>query len=196
MGDQVGKELSDNGFESIKIGNLKENIQNSKIQNSEDLKRLFELSSLNKNISDRIEFTPTLARGLDYYTGLIFETFDKSKKVPVSVAGGGRYDNLCSTITNGKIKNIKAVGMSIGLERLMSLNKIDSVKKTTSAVYICTPPLKDNLEMLECAKLELAGRLRKEGIEVNFSFKEKAKMLTQFQIAESNGIENVVVLGF
>ena len=195
--EQVEKELSDNGFERIKIGNLKENILNSKIQNSEELKRFFELSSLNKSISDRIEFTPTLARGLDYYTGLIFETFDHSKKIPVSVAGGGRYDNLCSTITSGKVKNIKAVGMSIGVERLMALNKIKDLedKSGKNSVYIATVPIKEDLERLENAKIELTSRLRSRGVVVKTSFKSKLKLLNQFQIAESLNIDKVLVIG-
>merc|ERR1712178_386205 len=127
----------------------------------------------------------------------IFETFDHSQKIPVPVAGGGRYDNLCSTITSGKVKNIKAVGMSIGVERLMSLNKIKDLedKSGKNSVYISSVPIKEDLERLENAKMQLASRLRSRGVVVKTSFKSKLKLLNQFQIAESLNIDRILVIG-
>ena len=62
------------------------------------------------------KFDSTLARGLDYYTGAIFELKVDQEAVSLSVGGGGRYDNLIGMF--GK-KDIPAVGFSFGLERLI-----------------------------------------------------------------------------
>jgi len=212
--DKVQEELMNAEFGRVKVCNLRSNIEGLTLENSgsDELQKFFNLAANSGTIRDRIEFSPTLARGLDYYTGIIFEAFDHSKMnetrnssnsdmprtlQPVSIAGGGRYDNLSSTITNGKIKNIKSVGMSIGLERLASLNKFknEEISKFDNSVYIVTPPVKESLLLLETEKVKLASRLRAKGFEVTFSFKMKAKMLTQFQMAEGLGIENVVVIG-
>lgn len=87
--------------------------------------------------------------------------------------------------------------MSIGLERLASLNqfKNEEFDDFDKSVYIVTPPVKENLFSLETEKMKLASRLRAHGFEVTFSFKMKSKMLTQFQMAEGLGIGNVVVIG-
>lgn len=209
--DRVQEELVNADFGQTEVCNLKSNIESLTLESSgsNELQKLFNLAANSGSIRDRIEFSPTLARGLDYYTGIIFEAFDQPKTrnsannksttslQPVSIAGGGRYDNLSSTLTNGKIKTIKSVGMSIGLERLASLNqfKNEEFDDFDKSVYIVTPPVKENLLSLETEKMKLASRLRAHGFEVTFSFKMKSKMLTQFQMAEGLGIGNVVVIG-
>lgn len=70
--------------------------------------------------SDNIKFDPTLARGLNYYTGIIFEVIaENNHGNNTTFAAGGRYDNLVSTFN--KNKSLPIVGVSFGLERLMTL---------------------------------------------------------------------------
>lgn len=78
----------------------------------------------------QVSFDLSLARGLDYYTGVIYEAVLTGPAIPVagaeegvsvgSVAGGGRYDGLVGMFA-GKGKNVPCVGVSIGIERLFSL---------------------------------------------------------------------------
>jgi len=78
---------------------------------------------------DRISFDFSLARGLDYYTGLIYEAVltDPSNKVG-SIAGGGRYDGLVGMFSG---KQIPAVGVSIGIERVFAILE-EKLKKDAS----------------------------------------------------------------
>ena len=65
---------------------------------------------------DQYEFVPTLARGLDYYTGSIFEL--RLINEDLSVGGGGRYDNLLGTFSG---KQTPAVGFAFGIDRLLGV---------------------------------------------------------------------------
>jgi len=87
-----------------------------------------------------LAFTPTLVRGFDYYTGMVFEVFDTDKKNPRAMFGGGRYDNLVSAFTE---ESMPGCGFGMGdvtirdfLETHNLLPKIDS----TTDVYICVVP--------------------------------------------------------
>jgi histidyl-tRNA synthetase len=81
-----------------------------------DLEEIFKyLSELGVN-EDQYEFVPTLARGLDYYTGSIFEL--RLINEDLSIGGGGRYDNLIGTFTG---KQIPAVGFAFGIDRLLEV---------------------------------------------------------------------------
>lgn len=91
------------------------------------------------NCLDRLSFDFSLARGLDYYTGLIYEAVltDPSNKVG-SIAGGGRYDGLVGMFSG---KQIPSVGVSIGIERVFAILeerfKNDSaVRSTETQIYV------------------------------------------------------------
>ena len=81
-------------------------------------------------------FDPTIFRGLDYYTGPIFETYVEEPKIG-SITGGGRYDNLISLLGG---PDISAVGTTIGLDRIvdciMELNLLPNLPKTKTKVLI------------------------------------------------------------
>jgi histidyl-tRNA synthetase len=70
------------------------------------------------NISDHFSFDFSLARGLDYYTGLIYEAVLTDTDKVGSIAGGGRYDNLVGSLAG---RQIPAVGVSVGIERIFSI---------------------------------------------------------------------------
>lgn len=69
-------------------------------------------------LDDRICFDFSLARGLDYYTGLIYEAVLTDGDKVGSIAGGGRYDGLLSMYSN---KSVPAIGVSIGIERVFAI---------------------------------------------------------------------------
>lgn len=98
--------------------NLVEFIKNS--QPTEDLIKIFKiLSSSYKLVEDKdFFFDPTLARGLDYYTGAVFEMKLNGNPSDLSIGGGGRYDKLIGMFAG---KDIPAVGFSFGIDRLIDL---------------------------------------------------------------------------
>ncbi len=81
------------------------------------------LSSIQKTFSDLciIEIDNTLVRGLDYYTGLVFEASSSDLGAQDAFIGGGRYDNLANTLGG---KDMPAIGLAIGLERIISISSI------------------------------------------------------------------------
>lgn len=123
----VQKELIEKGLTSSQIAKLfsyiTKSIPDENLQNTIDI---FLRSGFDKS---QIKFNPTIVRGLDYYTGLIFETI--VPKVPIgSVASGGRYNNLIQSLGGPAIP---AVGVGIGFDRLVDcIQKLNLYPKTNS----------------------------------------------------------------
>ena len=80
-----------------------------------------------------IEIDHKLVRGLDYYTGFVFEAISPELGAQDAYLGGGRYDNLCSQLGG---KNLPAIGMAIGIERLASIANINEINKTLVSFII------------------------------------------------------------
>jgi histidyl-tRNA synthetase len=145
-----------------------------------------------KFISDtfhHLTIDPTLARGLNYYTGTIIEV--KAEKVQIgSIGGGGRYDDLTGLFG---VPNISGVGISFGVDRiydvLTELNLFPS--EISSGVKI----LFFNLGESEAAKaFELAQQLRNHNIACEV-YHEKTKLDKQFKYAEKKAIPFVAIIG-
>ncbi|KKT66329.1 MAG: Histidine-tRNA ligase [Candidatus Curtissbacteria bacterium GW2011_GWC1_44_33] len=107
---KVGKENTKKELLDF-VGNLKP---------TEDLRKIFEILQQTYSLTEGEDFffDPTLARGLDYYTGAIFELKPTGKPEELTIGGGGRYDNLIGMFAGRKIP---AVGFSFGLDRLIEL---------------------------------------------------------------------------
>ena len=135
---------------------------NKKSPDTEDLKEILEIFK-NYNFSN-YEFDPSIIRGLEYYTGPIFEVdlkFDvKNNKGQViqfgSIGGGGRYDNLVNNFGN---YDAPATGISIGLDRLVYalIQKKEFKIRQSKPVIICTFDKKATKEYIKLLKL-LRGR--------------------------------------
>ncbi len=134
------------------------------------------------------EFDPSLARGLDYYTGTVFEFVLKKNPEFGSIAGGGRYDKL---IGKSSGKDIPAVGCSIGLDRLFAaLQDLGAIAPQTAAEVIIF-----NLDKkLTSDYLNMATNLRNAGLDVEFYY-EPVKMDKQFKYAESKNMQVAVIYG-
>ena len=130
----------------------------------------------------------TLARGLDYYTGTIFEMRLPDAAQFGSIAGGGRYDNLIGTFAN---KKIPAVGGSIGIDRLIAaLEELELIKyDIISDVLVCN--LDENLTE---KYLQVAQELRAAGIKTDYYY-ESAKLDKQLKYADRKNINFAVIIG-
>lgn len=92
---------------------------------TQNLEQIFKILKEKYSLAEGRDFLfdPALARGLDYYTGAIFEAKLDQDSASLSVGAGGRYDNLVGMFTK---KNIPAVGFSFGLDRLLEITSLDS----------------------------------------------------------------------
>lgn len=131
----------------------------------------------------------SIARGLDYYTGTVYETFLNEYREIGSVCSGGRYDNLAEYYTD---KKLPGVGVSIGLTRLFyklnELQAIECAKKSISKVLI--------VSMVEDMgkALEIGTKLRAVGIEAE-NYLEDKKIKAKFKYADKLQIPYVIVIG-
>lgn len=171
--NNLKKELKQKGLSQDQIkkltsillvtGNNKEKLEKiSKKINKEGIK---ELKQVLKYFKNNVEFDPSLARGLSYYTGTIFEVVIKDKSLGCSIGGGGRYDNMIGSFT-GKEK-IPAVGISFGLEPLTTvLENLRKTKKTVTQVYIIPIKTLDK-------SLKIANKLRNDNINVDIDLNNR-----------------------
>ena len=131
----------------------------------------------------------TIARGLDYYTGTVYETFLNDYREVGSVCSGGRYDNLAEFYTD---KKMPGVGVSIGLTRLFyklsELNIIKEEQKSISKVLVVS--MTDNLDRA----LEVGEKLRNAGINTDV-YLENKKIKAKFKYADKLQIPYVAVIG-
>jgi len=132
---------------------------------------------------------PAITRGLDYYTGVVFETNLDAMPEIGSVCSGGRYDELASLYTT---KRLPGVGSSIGLDRLLAA--LDALGKMKGRQGYTEVLVLDVDETLSPAYHRIARALRDSGIAAEV-FPEKRKLAQQFSYAERKGIGLAVILG-
>lgn len=136
-----------------------------------------------------VELDLSLARGLNYYTGAIFEV--KANDVEIgSICGGGRYDNLTGIFG---LKDVSGVGVSFGADRIYDvMTQLELFPKQTDeyskALFI------NFGQKEECACVEIARKLRQKGISC-VVFPEKSKLDKQFKYADSHNIPYVIIIG-
>lgn len=165
------------------------------VRGLESMKLFFKYIKL-FGIEDLVSFDLSLARGLDYYTGIIYEAvlLDKGESVG-SVAGGGRYDNLVGMF-HPKNKTIPCVGISIGVERLFTVIETKlakekrKVRTTEIQVYVAAAQ-KDLVEHRMCVCKDLWNA----GVKAEHSYKKNPKLLAQLQHCEENEIPLAVIIG-
>ncbi len=112
--DQLAKELKDKGFSEADVFTLTNIDKTSMSPNTKLIFTILEKYNLKENRD--FFFDPTLARGLDYYTGSIFELKPDGNPASLSIGAGGRYDNLIGMFSG---RQIPAVGFSFGIDRLI-----------------------------------------------------------------------------
>ncbi len=131
----------------------------------------------------------SIARGLDYYTGTVYETFLNDYKELGSICSGGRYENLAEYYTD---KKLPGVGISIGLTRLFyKLNELSlmKVEKYSMADILIIPMLEDLSK-----PIEVASKLREKGINTEIYLNNK-KVKAKFKYADKLKIPYVIAIG-
>ena len=139
---------------------------------------------------DNFKLDMLIVRGLDYYTGTVFETVLDDFKDIGSVASGGRYDNLASSYSK---EVLPGVGASIGLTRLFwSLRELGLLKfqQKTPAEYLIVPFTENEVAVA----LDLANKMRIEGKKVEVLL-EEMNIKKAFKFADKRGVKYVVPIG-
>lgn len=145
-------------------------------------------------ITKDVVFDLSLARGLDYYTGVIFEAVLTKGDVG-SIAGGGRYDELVGMFSKSGQK-IPCVGGSIGVERVFTIleerakKQQQEIKQNPVEVFVAAV----GGDLLE-ERMRLTNTFWNAGIKAEFTAKRKVKALDQFSYCEKNIIPLMVILG-
>lgn len=181
-GDSKSQKLLDLILEPEKISELlKENPALKKIT-----KMLTNLSSRNIN---NVIFNPFLIRGFDYYTGFVFEVFDKNSSNSRSIFGGGRYDSLTTLFID---REISGVGFGLGDVTLYEFLKNHSLlpkMRSSIDVIVCRP---DGIFFNE--SLELAKNLRDKNIKTEIDISGR-KLKDQLRRASKKRVSFVVIMG-
>jgi histidyl-tRNA synthetase len=172
----------------LKAKNLEELPEIIKVsKNVQELKSV--INTLNSQNIKNCVFDPTLMRGFDYYTGIVFEVFDLNPINMRSLFGGGRYDNLVDLFG---VDSVPAVGFGMGdvtiQDYLETYNLIPKLK-TTTYITICTID-----ELVIPKALEFATIFRKNGLGVVIDYTDK-KVGQKIKNAERDGSVYVLCLG-
>ena len=139
--------------------------------------------------TENLKFDITLARGLDYYTGAIFEV--KANNVAMgSIGGGGRYNNLTEVFG---VKNIPGIGISFGLDRIyLVMEELGLFPENSESTVKYLFANYGETEAVEA--LKIIAKFRAKGVSAEL-YPESAKLKKQFTYAEKKGIPNLVFFG-
>lgn len=153
-----------------------------------EMTELFELLEQLGVSSDRAVFDLTLARGLDYYTGPVFEAKVTEPNIG-SVAGGGRYEGLIGSFGS---RPISATGVSLGLERIIEVvREHETLPIPTAVAQVFVPVVDRNLGVAA----RLTQELRSAGIKTDLSLLEGKSLGEQLKYAGRRGIGIAAILG-
>ncbi len=147
------------------------------------------ISALNKSGVNNVKFSPTLTRGFDYYTGIVFEIFDTNPDNKRSLFGGGRYDDLTSLFGGDKVP---AVGFGMGdvtMRDFLETHKLLPEIKSLTKLHVCTLDVK----FIAPAE-EIAMKLREKGLNVSVNLTDK-KVGDQIGWASKHHIPYIVCIG-
>ena len=167
------------------------------IENEKGKKALNEMSILIDylqilDVEKYCTFDLSLARGLDYYTGLIYETVLTDTNEVGSISGGGRFDNLIGMFSG---KQIPAVGVSIGIERIFNIlekhyKNDDTLRSTYTDVLVCAAG-----KNLTKERFKIVNELWDNGINAEILYNENPRMDKQLDYGLKNKIPFLIFIG-
>ena len=175
--------LNMNADELIKIENSNETLAEG-IQELETLKQY--ISEL--GLLEYVQFSPSLARGQEYYTGTVYEVYVKDGSITSSIGGGGRYDKMITDFIGNGMK-YPAVGVSFGLNVIYEIlkDRKEFSEKALTDIFII--PMGTEIQCLK-----IAQDLRNAGYKVEVEMKNK-KMKKALDYANNENIPYVLILG-
>ena len=200
--DEFNNMLKEIGLDDTKINCIKNffnyNLEelNIKFKDTTNLfikEGLIEINELNNyinklNMKNVCKFDICLARGQNYYTGNIFEVYEKNNIINCSIGGGGRYDNIIGNyISDGNI--YPTVGISFGLSAIYEILKERDLFKNKSNITIYIIPIETNV-----IALSLATKLRNMNLNVEIDMTNR-KLNKSISFANKENIPYVIVLG-
>lgn len=160
----------------------------------DELQLFFEYCDLYR-VTDKVSFDLSLARGLDYYTGIIFEAVLTAEESVGSVAAGGRYDHLVGMF-DAKGRDVPCVGLSVGVERIFTLLEAraerGAAKLRTSETEVFVASAQKQLVR---ERMEICAELWDQGLKVEHSYKQNPKLLAQLQYCEERAIPLAIIIG-
>ena len=194
------KKIIDSLFEIIKLSkNFNDNLEEMKLyfkssdiglEAISDIEYIFNYFSKNKLTKSNLVFDIGLARGIDYYTGVIFEVLPPKKISLGSIAGGGRYDNLTEIFG---LKNMSGIGISFGLDRLFLV--MDELKLFPATSYNSVKVLILNFGVsFSYDLIEIANFLRSNKVNAEF-YPDPIPLKKQLNYANKNDIPYVIFYG-
>ena len=138
--------------------------------------------------SIKINIDNSLVRGLDYYTGLVFEATSKDLGSQDSFLAGGRYDNLFSDL-GGKETN--AIGLAIGLERLRLIAKRDLARKSPMVTFVTTSG------KMQAFAFEVAEELREinRTVRLSLDFSDSRSLKSKMRKANKQNSKYILIMG-
>lgn len=169
---------------------IKDNFKDTK--NEKLILGIKELEELNQyieslNLKEYVEFSSSLARGQDYYTGTVFEVYQRDGVIKSSIGGGGRYDDIIGNFIYDGNK-YPACGISFGLDVIFEILKMrGKQKKTNVDVYII--PMENNIKAME-----IANQLRLADFNVDIDM-NNCKIKKALKYANEEGIPFVIIIG-
>jgi histidyl-tRNA synthetase len=177
---------NDEKIKALEEINISNNTWNEGLK---DLKEVVKFIRIFMVPEENFKIDLTIARGLDYYTGTVYETFLNKYRNLGSVCSGGRYDNLTEFYSTRKMPG---VGISIGLSRLFfQLTDSDIISvENQSIADVLVISMDNNYE--KCA--QIASTLRQNGLKVQVDFEDK-KIAKKFKYADKLNINYVIVIG-
>ncbi|RWS31800.1 histidine--tRNA ligase: cytoplasmic-like protein [Leptotrombidium deliense] len=159
-------------------------------QGIEEVKLLFKYCAA-MGIDKVMKFDLSLARGLDYYTGVIFETILSGEQEVGSIAAGGRYDDLVALFSDKK-HSVPCVGVSIGIERIFTImERNEAARKFYPTKCFVMSAGKD----MTVERFKILTELWNADIPSEHSLKSNPKPLTQYQFCEEKGIPFIITIG-
>ncbi|MEP7237978.1 MAG: histidine--tRNA ligase [Ferruginibacter sp.] len=202
--DKVKEELQQRGLqdEQIKIIEKYLDITGTNEEKLSQIRSLIDSSEIGKQGIEEVEFVFnqtkntnlgidfTLARGLNYYTGIIFEAKAPEEVKMGSIGGGGRYDDLTGLFG---VPNIPGVGISFGVDRIYDV--LEEMNLFPQDVQVSTKALFFNMGEAESAfAFSIMQKLRSSGIACEL-YHEATKINKQFTYAEKKNIPFVIIIG-
>lgn len=187
---EVRDELMEKGVGVEKFDHMMDQIESGSVPKDadENLEKIIDKAKELGVSEEDIEVDLSIARGLDYYTGFVFETFLKGKEDKGSVCSGGRYDSLIGLYGN---RDVPATGFGLGIDRLLEITEKKKKEKRyrPADIYVC--PVNDEVRD---EALRLTQELRADGFRVDTDLKRRG-ISKQLKYIDSKDIPYALIIG-